>query len=75
MFNVKHKQRNIHKEIVIALVLVLFVVCTINVQFYIEHQIASHVTTYTSGLKTQENLFNMSIEELMEVTVIAQPQG
>lgn len=68
------KQRNIKKRMVIALVVMFLGVCaiTINVQFYLEDQIASHVATYYKNRTWEppKNLFNMSIEELMEVTVI-----
>jgi len=70
------KQRNIKKKIAIALVLMFLGVCTItiNVQFYTENQIASHVTSYYKNRtwEPQKDLFSMSIEELMEVTVISQ---
>ena len=65
MFKAKHKQRNIPELIVIALALMLLVVCAINVRFYLKHKAA----TYRSNLNLQKNLFNMSIEELMEVTI------
>lgn len=69
MFKAKHKQRNIRKQIVIALALMLLVVCAVNVRFYLKHKAATYTTTYRSKLNQQKNLFNMSIEELMEVTI------
>lgn len=67
------KKRNINKKIVLALVVMFFGVCAvaINVQFYLESQIASNVETYYKNRtwEPQKNLFNMSIEELMEVTI------
>ena len=65
MFKAKHKQRNIRKQIGIALALMLLVVCAVNVRFYLKQKVA----TQRSKLNQQENLFNMSIEELMEVTI------
>jgi hypothetical protein len=69
MFKAKHKQRNIRKQIVIALALMLLGVCAINVRFYLKYKAATHTATYRSNLNLQKNLFNMSIEELMEVTI------
>ena len=71
MFMVKYKQRNIQKHIVIALALILLVVCVIDVQFYLEYQIVTNTVTGIKRLNQQVNLFDMSIEELMEVKVIS----
>ncbi len=71
MFKTKYKQRNTQKEAVIALTLIFLVVCAINVQFCLEQQVVTHTITYMNRLGQQESLFDMSIEELMEVTVIS----
>jgi len=71
MFRAKNKKRNIHEQIVIALALVLVVVCTIKVQLCLEHHIVSNTVTGINKLNHQESLFDMSIEELMQVTVVS----
>ncbi|MFZ0034960.1 MAG: hypothetical protein WAK60_08255 [Sedimentisphaerales bacterium] len=65
MFKVKYKLRNIQKRIVIVLTLLCLVVCAVNVQLYLGH----HTAAYTIKLNHQENFFDMSIKELMQVTV------
>jgi hypothetical protein len=69
MIKTRYKTRDIHEQIVLALVLMLLVVCSINVQFYLEQQITSNTVTYVNKLGQQKSLFDMSIEELMKVTI------
>jgi ATP/ADP translocase len=69
MFMVKCKQRDIQKRIVIALALLCLVVCAVNVQLYLEHQIVAHTVTCTSKLNQQGDFFDMSVNELMKVMV------
>ena len=71
MFRIKYKQRNTQKRITIALALLCLVVCAVNVQLYFEHQISAHIVTCTNKLDQQENYFNMSISELMDVVVVS----
>jgi hypothetical protein len=72
MFKASYKQRNTQKKMVIALSLIFLVVCDINVQFCLEYQVVTRTMTYMSRLHHQKSLFDMSIEELMEVTVISE---
>lgn len=65
MFKSKIKQRNTRKQIGVVLALMLLVVCAVNVRFYLRHKAA----TQRNSMNQQKNLFNMSIEELMEVTI------
>ena len=41
-------------------------------QFCLEYKVVTHTVTYTSKLHHQKSLFDMSIEELMEVMVISE---
>ena len=69
MFRMKYKQRSIQERMVIALALLCLVVCSVNVQLYLEHQVIVHTVTCTGKLSHQKNFFDMSIKELMQVTV------
>ncbi len=71
MFKVMYKQRKTQREVVIALALIFLVVCAINVQFCMEQQVVTRTITYINRLDQQKSLFDMSIEELMEVTVVS----
>ncbi|MDD5327912.1 MAG: hypothetical protein PHY02_08885 [Phycisphaerae bacterium] len=75
MFGIKGKQKNTQIHMVIALTFLCLLVCAVNVQFYMEHQIivriVTHPTAYTNALNQQEDYFNMSLSELMEVVVVS----
>jgi hypothetical protein len=76
MFRVKYNQRNIQRRIVIALALLCVVTCAVNVQFYLERQVAVNIVTRAAAcankLNQHRNYFNMSLTELMEVVVVSQ---
>jgi hypothetical protein len=76
MFRIKCSQRNIQKRIVIVMALLCLMICTVDMQLYLEHQITvnivAHIATY-HRLNQQENYFNMPLSELMDVVVISQP--
>jgi uncharacterized protein YpuA (DUF1002 family) len=78
MFMVKYKQRDIQKRIVIALALLCLVTCAVNVQFYMERQVAVNIVTHTatcaSKLNQPVNYFDMSLAELMEVVVVSKSE-
>ncbi|MFZ0034959.1 MAG: hypothetical protein WAK60_08250 [Sedimentisphaerales bacterium] len=73
MFERKYRQRNIQERMVIAVALLCLVVCAVNVQLYLEHQIVvnivAHTETCTGKLNQQKKFFNMPINELMDVAV------
>ena len=74
MFRMKYKQRNTQRRVVITLALLFLMVCSIDVQLYLERQIVAHTVTCTSKLNQRENYFNMSINELMEVVVVSKSE-
>jgi hypothetical protein len=57
--------------------LLCLIICTVNVQFYLERQVAINIVThrsaYSNKLNQQQNYFNMPLNELMDVVVISQP--
>ena len=75
VFRIKCKQKNTQMRVVIALTLLCLVICTINVQLYLEYQIAVNIAsptiTYADKLNHPVNYFDMSISELMEVVVVS----
>jgi hypothetical protein len=74
MFRIKYKQRNTQKRIVIVLALLCLIVCSIDVQLYLERQIVAHAVTCTSRLNQQGDFFDMSLNELMEVVVVSRTE-
>jgi hypothetical protein len=75
MFRVKYRQRNIQKRIVVTLALLCLMACAVDMQLYLEHQIAVNIVTHTISChmpNQHESYFNMSIYELMDVVVISQ---
>jgi hypothetical protein len=71
MLMIKYKQRNTQKRIVIALALLCLIACSVDVQLYLERQIVAHTVTCKNRFDQQENYFNMSLNELMEVVVVS----
>ncbi len=73
MFKVEYKHKSVQKRLVVVLALLCLIVCSVNVQFYLEGQVAvnivNHTTTCMSKQNQPENYFNMSLTELMEVAV------
>ncbi len=55
---------------VIALALICMMVCSIDVQLYLERKVVANTVTRPDQLNRQGNYFNMSIRELMNVVVV-----
>lgn len=70
MLGIKYKQRDTQRRITIALALICLVVCSVDVQLYLERQVVVHTVTRPSELNRHGDYFNMSISELMNVVVI-----
>jgi hypothetical protein len=70
VFRVTYKQRDTQRRITIALALICLVVCSVDVQLYLECQVISNTVTCPRGLSCHRDYFNMSINELMNVVVI-----
>ncbi len=75
MFKMKFNQKDIQKRMVIVLALLCLMICSVNVQFYLEYQvavnIAAHKTSCLSELNRNKNYFDMPINELMDITVVS----
>jgi hypothetical protein len=78
MVRIKCSRRNIQIRIVIVMVLLCLIICTVNVQFYLERQVAVNIVTHRSAcsnkMNQQQNYFNMPLNELLDVVVISQPK-
>lgn len=70
MLKIKYRQRDTQRRIIIALALICLMVCSVDVQLYLERQVVAHVVTYPNGLNHHKDYFNMSIGELMNVVVV-----
>lgn len=70
MLGIRYKQRDTQRRITIALALICLMVCSVDVQLYLERQVVAHTVTCPFGLNRQGNYFNMSISELMNVVVV-----
>jgi hypothetical protein len=76
MFRIKFKRRNFQKRIAVALALFCLLACAVDIQLYLEHQIAVNIVHHSISCHMPhwpENYFDMSINELMDVVVISQP--
>jgi hypothetical protein len=76
MFNIKHKQGNARRRVIVALILVCLMVYTADLQLYIEQRILDNAATRIYKLdkfNQKQNYFNMSLPELMEVVVVETP--
>jgi hypothetical protein len=71
MFKTSHNQRSTRKRIVIALALIALMVCAADVQLYCEQQILAHKVTCTNKFNHHEDYFNMSLNELMNVSIVS----
>lgn len=74
MLRIKYNQAHIKRRITVALVLIAVMVCTIDVQLYFEQRILANVATCTNKFDRWENYFDMSLNELMDVVVVSQPE-
>lgn len=75
MFKIKFNQKNAQKRMVIVMTLLCLMTCAVNVQFYLEYQVAvnivAHKTACLSELNRNKNYFDMPINELMDVAVVS----
>jgi hypothetical protein len=70
MLKMKYRQRDTQRRIVIALALICLMVCSVDVQLYMERQVVAPVVTYPNWLDHHRDYFNMSVGELMNVVVV-----
>jgi hypothetical protein len=70
MLGMKYKQRDTRRRVDIALALICLMVCSVDVQLYLERQVVVHTVTHIGELNRHRGYFDMSISELMNVVVI-----
>jgi hypothetical protein len=60
------------------MVLLCLIICTVNIQLYLERKVAVNIVTHRAAcadkLNQHKKYFNMPLNELMDVVVISEPK-